>query len=251
MTYIDSCTQNNYYLVLNGAEDRLQLVIGSEQDVLYAWEMRAMKQGMRYLPPAVDQGLKASGIAAGDLSGIACVRGPGNFTGLRIVLSIASGLNKGSRVPLAGMDYLPLLAKSPCRQAAGEVWVLTHARHELVYVQGFAGPETTSLGSPLALSLQDVTEMLAKRDTGVVLLGSGVRRNLQYLEQNLPEAKILGPLWNRVEAETLLREALNLRYSQESVQPLYLRKSDAEENIAKIAAKRGITPDEAKKLLQH
>ena len=250
MTYIDSCTQNNYYLVLNGVEDRLQLVIGSEQDVYYSWEMRVLKQGMRYLPPAVDYGLKACGISATDLSGIACVRGPGNFTGLRIVLSIASGLNKGSGVPLAGMDYLPLLAKTPCRQATGEVWVLTHARHELVYVQGFAAPESAALSSPVAMSLQDVTEMLAKRDAHLILLGSGVRRNLHYLEQSLPKVEIPDSLWDRLGADTLLREALNLQYSQEAVQPLYLRKSDAEENIVQIAAKRGITPDEASKLLQ-
>ncbi|MFW6415576.1 MAG: tRNA (adenosine(37)-N6)-threonylcarbamoyltransferase complex dimerization subunit type 1 TsaB [Thermodesulfobacteriota bacterium] len=250
MTYIDSCTPNNYYLILNGVEDRLQIVIGSEQDVYYAWEMRALKQGMRYLPPAVEEGLQASGIDVSDLSGIACVRGPGNFTGLRIVLSIASGMNKGSGVPLAGLDYLPLLAMGPCQLNQGEVWVLTHARHELVFAQGFAAPGDWALSSPCALSLQEATAMLANRDRDIVVLGSGVRRNLQYIKQYLPQANILDSLWDRLGADTLLREALKLQYSQEAVQPLYLRKSDAEENIGQIAAKRGITPDEASKLLQ-
>lgn len=250
MTYIDSCTQNNYYLILNGVEDRLQVVIGSEQDVYYAWEMRVLKQGMRYLPPAVDNGLKASGIDAKDLSGIACVRGPGNFTGLRIVLSIASGLNKGSGVPLAGLDYLPLLAKSPCPQTAGEVWVLTHARHELVYAQGFTAPTGSALCSPAAFYLNDVSALLGERKEKIFLLGSGVRKNLDYFQHNLPGAVILDALWDRVDINILLREAINARYSQEPVQPMYLRKSDAEENIGKIASERGMDPDEASRFIQ-
>ena len=250
MTYIDYCTQNNYYLVLNGVEDRLQLVIGSEQDVYYAWEMRVLKQGMRYLPPAVEQGLQASGLSVDDLSGIACVCGPGNFTGLRIVLSIASGMNRGSGVPLAGLEYLPLLSKAPCSQNLGEVWVLTHARRELVYAQGFAAPAGSPLASPGAFYLQEITGVLEKRRDNIYLLGSGVRKNLDYFQNNLPHAAILDSLWDRVDINILLREAISASYAQEAVQPLYLRKSDAEENIEKIAWERGMDSDQASRFIQ-
>jgi len=74
--------------------------------------------------------------------------------------------------------------------------------------------------------------------------------NLNFFEHNLPDAIILDSLLDRVDINTLLRGAINSSYSQEPIQPVYLRKSDAEENIQKIATERGMDPDEARKFIQ-
>lgn len=249
MTYIESCTKINYYLILNGVEDRIQVIIGTDEDVCYVQEMRVGNRAMRLLPAAIQNGLQVSGLGAEDLYGIACVRGPGNFTGIRIVLSIAAGMSQGSDLLLAGMDYLPILAESVCLWTRAEVWVLTHARHGLVYMQGFFAPECTRIINPQALWIRDAKEILKERKAHLVLLGSGVKRNIDFFE-DLPRAEIWSPRWDRPGVLGLLRAARRACYSRKPIEPLYLRKSDAEENIGKIATERGIDLQEATRFLQ-
>lgn len=262
------CTKNSYYLVLNAVEDRIQVVIGTEQNVCYVQEMRVFNRAMGLLPGAIEHGLQITGLEAEDLYGIACVRGPGNFTGIRIVLSIAAGMSKGSDLLLAGMDYLPILAESACWWTQAEVWVLTHARHGLVYMQGFSGPARLNpvsdraasrhltgpacywICDPSALSIQEAIEILRARREHLVLLGSGVSKNMDYCKSGLPQAEIWSPTWDRPGVGGLLSAAIRAQYSRRPIDPLYLRKSDAEENIGKIATERGIDLQEATRFIQ-
>jgi tRNA threonylcarbamoyladenosine biosynthesis protein TsaB len=60
----------------------------------------------------VQEVLTEAGIGVRDLGGLAVLRGPGSFTGLRIGLATVLGLHQALGVPAAALPSLPVLAAS-------------------------------------------------------------------------------------------------------------------------------------------
>ena len=237
----------NLILAINGAESTLQIAIGHELTVLLTQEIYAPGQAMKYLAPILHQALDFLGLNFTDLKGLAYVRGPGSFTGLRLVLAHIFGLARGCDLPVAALDYLPLLALGPGPLLTGELWVVTHSRHNQVYVQGFNVPEVKAISEPEALCLTKLTKILNKRTKKVYLIGSGVRKNQACLRNKSWE--ILPILWDKPLADILLTQGVRAKFTKKIIPPLYLRPSDAEENLPHIARSRGLNLDQARKIL--
>ncbi len=242
MTSTESCTPNKIFLVINGVEDRLQVVIGQNKEVLFSQETKAPAKGILVLPQAIETGCQLTGIESGDIDRIACVRGPGAFTGLRITLALTLGLAKGRNIPLAGIDYLPLLAEAPAHFLKSEIWVMTYARKKIVYRQGFLKKRNAlkAISRPQAVPLVQALQEVKTRKTDSFLLGTGIRKNLDVCGQYLSQEKILDQIWDYPSGSVLLKKAVQANYSYQPVEPMYLRSSDAEANYSEIAAKRGI-----------
>ncbi len=68
------------------------------------------------LMPSLVRLLDRQGISPRELTGIAVTLGPGSFTGLRIGLSVAKGLNLALKVPLVGVSTLDILAYAQAGQ---------------------------------------------------------------------------------------------------------------------------------------
>lgn len=237
-------------LILNSAEDRLQLCLARDGLLLAHQDWVVPGQAMRHLAPALDRLLNAFDLRVADLQGIACVRGPGGFTGLRQCLATAFGLAMGASLPMAGLDYLPLLAAGPAALLQGRLAVLTHARHGLVHAQVFSVPDLAGLSDPQVMPV-DAPGLLQDHAARSVLflLGSGVRRNAASLAASMPRAVVLDPLWDHPGPETLIRAAWTAEFLHRPIEPLYLRASDAEDNLESIASKRGLDPREARRRL--
>jgi tRNA threonylcarbamoyladenosine biosynthesis protein TsaB len=62
------------------------------------------------LLPAIDRSLTDAGWRVGDLELIACAKGPGSFTGLRIGLATAKGVALARELPLVGVNSLEAMA---------------------------------------------------------------------------------------------------------------------------------------------
>jgi len=233
-------------LVLNGTEDRLQLVLAQDGVAGAAQEWTVPGRAMQFLTPALKGMLDSLSLTTADLSGIACVRGPGSFTGIRMILGTALGIARAAELPLAGLDYLPLLAAGPQPLVTGTVAVLTHSRTRQVYLQCFTAPDGTPLGGPQPLSLDAAGEELSRIEGPVFLLGSGLRRNAEFFaELELNQGTILSARFDHPDPDVLAEAALHAEYSDAPIDPLYLRASDAEDNLSYIAGKRGINADEA------
>jgi tRNA threonylcarbamoyladenosine biosynthesis protein TsaB len=242
-------------LVVNTAEEALQLVLANGGRILESFEEHCAGRMNEVMAPAVASMLKRHG---GGIERVACVRGPGSFTGLRLGLAFCTGLCLARRLPMAGLDYLPLQAASafassePARspEDSDEVHVVTHSRTARVYHQGFVrgGGEhataSTQLGPPKDYAVQDAREVILERArlARVTVLGTGLRRNPEAF------AGLTGVTALAAEnptPDTLLAAALAAEYDGPPVDALYLRGSDAEENLAVIAAKRGLSEEEA------
>lgn len=248
-----SADSTNITLVFNSAEARLQIVCGKENQLLFSKELFSPRQGMQVLLPALMEGLEKMSLSLKDVSRIACVRGPGSFTGLRLVLATALGLARSHGFPMAGIDYLPALAVDTCACTDQEVWVVTHARRGQVHFQVFKGTSETglpiALTEPAAGTIEELAAMIATRRSGCILLGTGVQKNRDFFTSELPNATLLGERFSHPKPETLLEIAESLSYSDAPVDPLYLRPCDAEENLDYIVSMKGVNPDEARQKL--
>ena len=97
-------------LILNAAEGALQMVVTEDETLLCAQEWRRPERATEILAPALRHICAALDLRLADFRRLACVRGPGSFTGIRLVLATAAALRRTGQVRLAGLDYLQALA---------------------------------------------------------------------------------------------------------------------------------------------
>lgn len=247
-------------LVLNSMEGPIQLILARSEpgstglSMLdnICWEPQG--QGAETLIPNLSTLLKKNGLTPSSISQIACVRGPGSFTGIRLALTTALGLSRSipGNPTLAGLDYLPLLSSTALAnyhiQPTASIWIITHARRLQVHIQGFcASHPLHRLTSAQACRIDDVATLINEKspeNTQIYLLGSGLSRNQEYFVHALPEAILLEEsIFPSL--QSLLEAAQNASYSSDPIEPRYLRASDAEENLPYIAAGLGLDPHQA------
>jgi len=134
-------------------------------------------QAIGFLIPGVQAILGGLGLAVRDVPCIACVNGPGSFTGVRMSLAAAQGLAAGSGALIAGINHLELLAHDAATLAEGAVLALTWSRRGQVYAQAYTAGQNdrvTALCPPLALRLDELPELIATLPRPLRLLGGGV-----------------------------------------------------------------------------
>ncbi len=238
-------------LVLNGVAPVLTVTLGRPGAAPIHKEASATGRAAEVLAPLVAEALAEAGLAPSELGGVACVRGPGSFTGIRVVLATALGLSLGAGIPMAGLEHLPLVAAMAAKKATGAVVVVTHARQGQVYVQSFlADGGVSPLGPAEALFLEAAAARAAEGAAvgPVWLAGEGADRCREVFAAAVPLASFLGPCVP--DPGVLLAAASRATFGFEPVAPLYLRPSDAEENLAAIALGRGLSPQDAEALLR-
>lgn len=241
-------------LIISGVDEHLQVVlcVGMPEDahVVAAVRHFAPSRANPLLAPVCKGLLDMHGLSVADLAGIAAVRGPGAFTGIRMTLAFVQGLTAAAPVSTAGLDHLPLLAAAPlAMHPKAHVLVLTHSRTRQVYAQIFHG-ETLPLDEVRALSLEEAVESFHSLPKPAFALGGGLRRNEAFFRRHLDAPSFLPASFDVASPDVLARSAVAAKYSLDDIEPLYLRASDAEDNLPDIAAKRGLDPAEAEKMLK-
>ena len=255
--------KNELILALNAAEGDLQIVLGNHDGmVLFSSVFYTPSRGAEVLTPALESTLSLMDLRATDIAGIAVVRGPGSFTGLRLTATTAAGLARAVSARQAGLDYMRCIAKEclpRCFSADKNslLWTIVRARRDLVYAQAFlhgnGDPATfrplTAL-SVLSVSNGEAAAYIMQQTTlygasGILLAGSGVRENRDHFTAAFGATRttflnIIGP-----QPLTLFEEALAAEYGEADIEPLYVRVSDAETNLPQIAARLGLDPDAA------
>ncbi|WP_418764773.1 tRNA (adenosine(37)-N6)-threonylcarbamoyltransferase complex dimerization subunit type 1 TsaB [Mailhella sp.] len=235
-------------LILNTAEKRVQFALCENGSMLCGEDWLAQRGGTEVLAPALRDACARLGATPAAIRRIACVAGPGNFTGLRIGLTTTAGLARAVNAKQAGLHYLQCLAANAPASPGEEVLVLTNARKGLAYGarfraddQGAPQPE----GRTFLLPLPPLPEGTNLGNPNFVI-GSALVSNLACLRAALPaSARLLcrdsaPSLASLVAVERLIDWETQ---DGSDIPPLYMRDCDAVENLDAIAKAQGRTPE--------
>lgn len=231
-------------LVLNACEGALQIAVTNDERPVCFQEWFEPKRATEILAPTLAEIFQRLGITAQAFRRIGCFAGPGSFTGIRLVLTTAAAMRRTTRAKLAQLDYLQALATSAVIRRGlmypGKVFVITHARRDLVHLQEFCsyGPQIPA--APLAeAKLVAPEEALAAIGRGKCLVcGSGLRRHAELFATPVtgqgpagaPEAETMAELVHP-DFGALWLLARHGDYFPEDVEPKYVRGCDAVEHL--------------------
>ena len=181
------------------------------------------------LMPMVDRALDQSGITIEDINLIACVTGPGSFTGVRIGVSAAKALAYACGVRCVGVNALEALSVLPF---TGTVCAMLDARNNQVYTALFRGGER--LCPDEAITLEKCLTQTEEAGGALCFVGDGAIAHADTIRARFGTAVIadgfheIRPL---AVARTALRDiSQSVDYLQ--LKPHYLRASQAERERA-------------------
>lgn len=216
-------------LAIDTSTDEASVAVSDDSVILAEFSWRAGRNHSRQVSPVIERMLALADVTPGRLSAVTVAIGPGSFSGIRVGLSHAMGLAMALSVPLVGISTLDIIGFQASR-GAPSVWAVIEAGREQVFAAHYCG------------SADDW------------------RRDSEYLLISPPDLSprvgaadlVAGPGADQIESETHSRERspwgyrragflaeLGRRYlaaggedQLHTVQPLYLRRSAAEEKRA-------------------
>lgn len=185
------------------------------------------------LLPNIYRMLEKFNIKFSDLDLITIAIGPGSFTGIRISLSTAKGLCYGNQIPLKPISTLKSLAHNLTPTKTKILAVLAAGRGEI-----YSALYTPTLEQIIEPHLSSISSALGNLDSKTTIVGPYSEKIKARIQEKAPEdLEFCAPHKNLPTASALINLALKektdkkYKFSEISkMQPLYLRRSAAEEN---------------------
>ncbi len=204
------------------------LLVALEKDgQTYTARRQGIKQE-KLLFPVLQLLLGKAGADLKDISRIFIIRGPGRFTGIRIALTFASMMQMLSKTTVCGATLFEVLRAQVIATRAFQTWqknnptgalaVVLHAFREEYFLQIFDGQHA----GPQWLSREELLARLSAYPAPIFITGTD--KEFAPLDNLLGSAYTLAAYKNcRVQAKTLLRLAQDDQWTQQALEPLYLK----------------------------
>jgi tRNA threonylcarbamoyladenosine biosynthesis protein TsaB len=217
---LDTTTRGGGVAVMRG--DRLLAVIDGDP---------SRTHGER-LPAEIDAALQRAGVPLSAIELLAVASGPGAFTGLRIGLATMQGLAMVTGIPVIGVSALDALAHSVRDTATATVMSWMDAQRGEVFSARYDGPfdATQPVEAPVVATPSKLLASLDVDRAAWTFVGDGALRYRQLIE-SWGKAAIVSP----VPALTPSLAVIGQRRARaggagppHALQPLYVRRSDAE-----------------------
>jgi tRNA threonylcarbamoyladenosine biosynthesis protein TsaB len=216
-------------LALDTAARALSVALSAGDD-LWIFEADAGLRHGELLMPAADRLLEGAGLGSADLDLVACMKGPGSFTGLRIAFAAAKGLALSLGIPMAAVPTLDCMA-APWTAWPGIVLPAMDAKKGRFYGALYRGGRR--LGDYLDAEPEALAAALrAAGEDPAMLTGPAAQLALEKLASLAPNQLFVDPWGGRGKARELVdivkNNAILISDKEVFSGPLYLRKSDAE-----------------------
>lgn len=173
------------------------------------------------LMPLIDRALKSLSYTIKDMDAIVVSLGPGSFTGIRIGLSTALGLSKGSGIPCYGVDSL----LSRIYPYEGKIRIpLMDARRGNVYGAAYGSFHKEAFNGPFLELVEELQERKNKDE--ILFIG-------EKLENFYGQAKSLEN-YDFLPAKELAKGVIQAYLDgkgQRDLRPIYLREAEAKQRL--------------------
>lgn len=264
-------------LSLNTAARYVQFVLSRDGAMLCAQNWLTRHDGAELLAPALEHACRQLGCAVRDIERVACVAGPGSFTGIRLALVTAAGLARANGARQAGLNFMQCVAAGAPARPGESVAVFIPARrgwmYGAVYVMDAESlprprkgmellPQPGNSGAPcgsgemrdpggsrdsLSRAVRNAVSALGSLPD--YLVGEAVSAHRTFFEAAFATDTRLLPARCDMPSSTALlamTEAVDWTAAPGDVEPLYLRECDAVDNLDHIARERGEDPAHAR-----
>lgn len=221
-------------LAIDTSGPNCSAAILDEQKVIGSFSINIGKTHSETLLPLVDELLKVSGIDLKDIDAFACCIGPGSFTGIRIGISTIKGFALSLNKPVISVSTLESLAYN-VPNFDGIICGILNANNNNVYSALYKLKDSLEMiGDYLTDSIDSLIEEIKKHNEKVLFVGDGAIAYREIIQNELKEQALFVPQYlNEQSAISVARVAFDKYNKSEigdafNVQPLYLRKSQAE-----------------------
>jgi len=222
-------------LGIDTATAQVSVAVGGHEGVLASTQSVRGKQHAETLTPAIEFTCRQARIELSEISVVAVDLGPGLFTGLRVGVAAAKAMAHALRVPMIGVSSLDLVA-FPLRHCPKLIVAAVDAKRGELFTASYRQvPGGLQRLTPNhVVSPDDLASELLATAEECVLVGDGATRYREVFD-GLHKVEIIeeGLSYPSAASLVMLAHARALReewVKPWDLQPLYLRKPDAEIN---------------------
>lgn len=222
-------------LGIETASVQVGCAIGGVEGVLASFHAARGRRHAETLVPAIEFACEQARIELREVSAIAVDVGPGLFTGLRVGIATAKTLAQALRVPMVGLSSLDLLA-FPVRHSPRLIVPVIDARRGEVFTAQYRQVPggAQRLTEPAVMTPAELAANLEAQNADALIIGDGALRYARELGA-IRHVEI-GTTGTAYPSAAALVELAHPRAIREEfvqpweLEPLYLRKPDAEIN---------------------
>ena len=222
-------------LGIDTATAQVSVAVGGHEGVLASTRSVRGRQHAETLVPSIEFVCRQARVELSEISVVAVDLGPGLFTGLRVGVAAAKAMAHALRVPMIGVSSLDLVA-FPLRFSSKLIVAAVDARRGELFTAFYRQvPGGIQRLTPHhVVSPDDLASELLATAEECVLVGDGAVRYREVFE-GLHKVEIIeeGLAYPAASSLVMLAHAQALReqwVKPWDLQPLYLRKPDAEIN---------------------
>lgn len=230
-----------HILALDTATRSCSVAITDHTAILAELTVVTRRTHATHLMGMIDHAIELSGLTVSDIDGFAVSKGPGSFTGLRIGIATVKGLASASEKPMTGVSTLDALAMQ-AGNTSFLICSLLDARRGEVYVARYRqnNGELEKLTKEGLLMPEDAICGIGEP---CIFIGSGAVLYRKRLMEKCGEFVRFAPMFQHTIRASTIAHLAGSRFEAgntdpvESFVPVYIRKSDAEINLARANEK--------------
>lgn len=222
-------------LAIDTSGSNCSCCLTDEKNVICDFNLNIGATHSETLLPMIDEIFKFSKLDIRDVDVLACSIGPGSFTGLRIGLATIKGFALTLDKKVIGVSTLLALANN-VSNFDGIICSILDARNNNVYagLYKYIENEVVQIDDYIVEDLDTLITILKKQNSKIMFVGDGSVSFKDNFEKELVEKAYFAPfhLNNQLSssvAKIAIKRALKDDFdNQDTLNPLYLKKSQAE-----------------------
>lgn len=206
-----------------------------DNKLICEYTINTKKTHSQKLMPMIENMLGLSDLNVREIDAIAVCEGPGSFTGLRIGMATAKAIAHVNDIPVIGVNSLEVLAAN-MNLCDKKICSILDAQRNQVYMNKYIlkDDKITELEEISIKPIDELLEEISSSNEDWVLVGEAVYKYKEKIEE-ISNIVIPSPANNITKASTLCFVARDKMlandqvYNCYNINPMYIRKSQAEE----------------------